>query len=131
VVDTFLATPNLVWMPEQCLAAPSCLKQPHSLSWALAIYQVIQGQGRIKREKTLTTSAESQEWLLLPGTPRRALSPSGSLQGPCLYLAKPGKMGGISALGLRWIVTLSAQLHLQGLEGNSQKMGLLCPSLSR
>lgn len=37
--------------------------------------------------------------------PRRALRPSGSLQGPCLYLAKPGKAGGAPELGLRWTVT--------------------------
>lgn len=37
--------------------------------------------------------------------PRRALSPSGSPQGPCLYLAKSGKVGGASELGLRWTVT--------------------------
>lgn len=55
--------------------------------------------------------------------PRRALSPSGPPQGPCLYLAKPGNVGGASELGLRWTVTWRAQLSLQGLKGGSKGLG--------
>lgn len=55
--------------------------------------------------------------------PRRALSTSGPPQGPCLYLAKPDKVGGASELGLRWTVTWRAQLSLQGLKGGSQGLG--------
>lgn len=40
-----------------------------------------------------------------PVPPRRALRPSSSPQGLCLYLAKPGKVGGAPELGLRWTVT--------------------------
>ena len=48
--------------------------------------------------------------------PRRALSPSGPPQGPSLYLAKPGNVGGASAGS-------EMACHLEEWKGSSQGLG--------
>ena len=78
----------------------------HPSSQALVICQVTQGQRQKPGRGAVIASAKlwgAGSCCLEP--PRRALSPRGSPQGQCLYLPKPGKVGGASELGLRWTVT--------------------------
>lgn len=107
--------------PQDCPGASTVLGRPqlpgttpqpllnmHTLpsSQALAIRQVTQGQRQNPGRGAVIAPAKlwgAGSCCLVP--PRRALRTSSSPQGLCLYLAKPGKVGGAPELGLRWTVT--------------------------
>lgn len=105
---TVPATPQRCPGASSALGRPPCLEQPHSLSpehahapSSQALAGNLPGYPRSEAEcRKGAVIASTKLWgagSCCLERPRRALSPSGPPQGPSLYLAKPGKVGGASA----------------------------------